>query len=135
MAVMLEVTLIGISYGHNLDGGPLEISGDLYVKTINQNQTEKESFVMFSTNTPVTIGVGKMYRIGTAVSIAISRDQPTIFARYIRFGGFLSIGSPKYIDIDYVYSAVTQYYRVIFPNQDVSKSVVAQYSIRWLHYI
>ncbi|MBP1177481.1 hypothetical protein JOE49_004733 [Paenibacillus sp. PvR133] len=76
-----------------------------------------------------------MYRIGTAVSIAISRDQPTIFARYIRLGGFLSIGSPKYIDIDYVYSAVTQYYRVIFPNQDVSKSVVAQYSIRWLHYI
>ncbi|KAF6591906.1 hypothetical protein H6F38_34930, partial [Paenibacillus sp. EKM208P] len=68
MAVMLEVTLIGISYGHNLDGGPLEISGDLYVKTINQNQTEKESFVMFSTNTPVTIGVGEMYRIGTAVS-------------------------------------------------------------------
>lgn len=133
MAVMLEVTLIGISYGHNLDGGPLEISGELYVKTLNQNQTEKESFIMFSTNTPVTIGAGEMYRIGTEVRVAVSHDQPTIFARYIRLGGYLSIGSPKYTDIDYVYYGDIQYYRVIFPNQDVSKSVVAQYSIRWLH--
>ncbi|MDO3676290.1 hypothetical protein [Paenibacillus ehimensis] len=133
MAVMLEVTLIGISYGHNLDGGPLEISGHLYAKTLYQNQMEKESFNMFSTDTPVTIGVGEMHRIGSTARVAISRDQPTIFARYIRLGGYLSIGSPRHIDIDYVYYGDLQHFRVIFPNQDVSKSVVAQYSIRWLH--
>ncbi|MED1015428.1 hypothetical protein [Bacillus atrophaeus] len=134
MGAALEVNLIGISYGYSLDQRPLEVYGNLYLKTLYENMTEYRSYDMFYTASPIAIGVGEMFRIDKTQWIVISSSEPA-WPRYIKLGGNLNIGGPRDKIISYSYTPNPQIHKVIFPNADSSIVVVAEYSITWKHYI
>jgi hypothetical protein len=152
MSKYFDVTLVGIYGGKNHDGQPHEISGRLYVKTLNRDHTEHTSHDMFVSDTPVTINVGSMFSIDKEIRETIAEDslEINLLGEYLAIGGTLLGGTlhgkPRYtlIHTFLIYSsaqplptdpyppepAVT--YWVYFTSEDIiSQWVAAKFDVRF----
>ncbi|PFC72631.1 hypothetical protein [Bacillus cereus] len=153
MPKFFDVTLVGIYGGQNHNGDPHEISGRLYVKTLNRDHIEFTSHDMFVSDTPVIINVDNMFSINKQISESMASWNPDMdtFGEYLAIGGTLLggtlSGKPRYQIIHTFYIAGVpedptvshpiqpiRTYWVYFTNEDVSQWLAAQFDVRFVSY-
>ncbi|PEQ70065.1 hypothetical protein COF65_32865 [Bacillus toyonensis] len=151
MPKYFDVTLVGIYGGPNHNEQNHEISGRLYVKTLNRDHFEFKSHDMFVSDTPVTINVNDMFNINKEIREKVASDHFDIngFGEYLAIGGTLFggslIGKPRYqlIHSFHIYGVQTsspadpqpvRTYWIHFTSEDINQWVAARFDVRFAHY-
>ncbi|PGD00241.1 hypothetical protein [Bacillus toyonensis] len=151
MSKYFGVTLVGICGGPNYNEQNHQISGRLYVKTLNRDHFEFKSHDMFVSDTPVTINTNDMLNINKEIRESVASDYFDInfFGEYLAIGGTLLggrlIGKPRYqfIHSFQIYGVQTsspadtqpvRTYWVHFTSEDVNQWLAARLDVRFAHY-
>jgi hypothetical protein len=130
-----EATLVGLSAEFTADGGPVEISGALFAKAFTRERIEMDSNVLFGSDTPVVIEVGKTLAIGSTARVSLAHDSSEIAVagENLGLGGQLSIGGPRHLIIPSFYMHNTETgdrHELRFSSDDGTQHVRADFIVK-----